>query len=590
MPFNTWTVDGVKGNDLGTSEMLIKDNEDSGQKMLETKLEKMSKDLEEVKLLNDQYQENWQLQLSQKHQVESVCDEVEMETTRTILHLQAEIAGLQSDLEGRLSSIAQENTELRSMVAKKEEEIRALCTEWERAIFELTTFLLDGSRSLRDACGQVESITGSLPDGNARIAEHIDMAVKSYMEKEETIHKLESSLEDAQKMILDMELKLGSLKEATATLSVFQQVHNEHNEDSVQLRMSLDEKTKMIRFLENELKYKDDQLRKAEKRADAAFLLVGRLSDSQNAVHTNVAGDISTPGQDAQIKLKSKTIVEDQGDRSHFITNELMAQVEWTIPEVFEMDASADAFCKDREIHMDHFKRSATIISPADMDLIMNPVKQNQDMRIEIKGLEMHESSACCATEVLIADTKKCLKLEDWHHILHQIQKELVCVNIKLSAIQNYVSSTMDLPNCKLIDNDLVDFDALSVDSSSISDSSTETESIDSGNILHGSGSTGRVKFPGKITEQLVNPKSEGGLVIQANNQESENTDHQVKSSFQNEVSTSFLRSELYATCEAFNKQKSLFSELLKELDKESFSCLKGMNSLHSTSFCIQSF
>ncbi|KAI9113846.1 hypothetical protein K1719_015097 [Acacia pycnantha] len=584
MPFNTWTVDDLEGHALGASDVLTKENEDNRQKMLEAKLEKMSKDLEEVKLLNDQYQEKWALKLSQKNQIESVCEEVEMETTRTILHLQEEIAGLQSDLEGRLCSIAQENTELRNMVATKEEEIRTLCMEWERAIFELTNFLLDGSRSLRDACGQVESITGSLPEGNTRIAEHIGMAVKSYMEKDETIQKLESSLEDAQKMVWDMELKVGSLKEATATLTAFQPGHNE---DSVHLRMLLDEKTNMLRLLENEVKYKDDQLRKAEKRADAAFLLVRWLSDSQNVV----AGDISNPGQDVHSKLDSRTTFEDQGDRTHLISNELMAQVELTIPEVLEMDAAADAFCEDREIHMAHFQTSTSSLSPADTDLVLNPVKQNQDPRTIIKDLKMHnKSSACCAADSLIADTEKCLKLEEWHHILHQIQKELVDMNIKLSIIENYINTEMYLSNCSLIDNDLMDFDASSADSSSVSDSSTDTESIVSGNILHGSRSTCTVKFPGKITEQIVNPKSEGGFAIEADNQKSENTDYQERNSIQREAAASFLRNELYATYEAFNKQNAHFSELLKELDNGSCSCVKEQGKEALCELMIQKF
>ncbi|XP_054821452.1 kinesin-like protein KIN-12C [Prosopis cineraria] len=570
MAFNTWTVDDVEGHALGASEMLTNNNEENRQKMLEAKLERMSKDLEEVKLLNDQYQEKWALQLSQKHQIESVCDEVEMETTRTILHLQEEIANLQSDLEGRLCSTARENTELRNMVATKEEEIRTLCLEWERAIFELTTFLLDGSRSLRDACGQVESITGSFPEGNARIAEHIGMAVKSHMEKEETIQKLERSLEEAQKMVLDMELKVSSLKEATATLSAFQQLHNE---DSVQLRVSLDEKADMLRFLENEVKCKDEQLRKADKRADAAFLLVRWLSDNQNIFHTNdLAGDISIPEQDVHSKLGSQTIFEEQGDRNHLISNELMAQVELTKTEVLEMNAAAEAFCEDREMHMADFQTSAFSLSPASRDFVLDPVKQNQDTRIKIKDLNMHNnSSACCAADTLIADTNKFLKLEDWPHILHQIQRELVDMNIKLSIIQNYTSTEMDLSNCSLIDNDLMDFDASSADSSSVSDSSTETESIVSGSILRGSRSKCGIKFPGKITEQIANPKSE----IQADNQESENTDHHVKISIQSKAAASFLRKELYATYKAFNEQNVHFSELLKELDDGSCSCIK---------------
>lgn len=240
----------------------------------EAKLERMSKDLKEVRLLNDQYQEKWALQLSQKQQMESVCQEVEMETTNTILHLQEEVASIQSELEGKLYSIDQENTKLRNVVAAKEEEMKSLCLDWEKAILELTTFLLEGSRSLRDACGQVQNISSSFPKVNAWIGEHVSMAVKKYIEKEETIHQLQSSLEDARKMALEMELKISSLKEATLTLSAFEHLDNENGiEEAFQLRVLLNEKANIIRTLENEIKYKNDQLCKTVKQADAAFLV-----------------------------------------------------------------------------------------------------------------------------------------------------------------------------------------------------------------------------------------------------------------------------------------------------------------------------
>ncbi|KAF7836879.1 kinesin-like protein KIN-12C isoform X1 [Senna tora] len=557
----TWETDGVLASKI------------EGQEVLEAKLEKMNKDLEEVKLLNDQYQEKWALQLSQKHQIESVCEEVEMETTRTILHLQEEIAGLQSDLEGRLSSIAQENTELRNMVATKEEDIRTLCSEWERAILELTTFLLDGSRSLKDACGQAESITCSFPEVNARISEHIGMAVRSYIEKEETIQQLQSSLEEAQKMLLDMELKISSLKDATVALSAFQQLQNnqgnEDNGDSIQLRMLLNEKTNMVRMLENEVKYKNDQLSKAEKQAEAAILLVKWLCDSQNVVHTNNdERDISIPKQDVHSKPGGQTTSENEGDRNHLILDDLIPQVELTKLAVSQMENASDAFHADRDMHRPNVQTSAFSLSPAHRDLVLDSVKQIQDFRIEVTDSKTHSKiSECCAADSLTTNTYKCLQFEDWHHVLYQIQQELVNMNIRLNIVENCISSKIYLSNCSLMDEDLVDSDDLSADSSSISDFSTEAESIASGSILHGSTNTRRFKSAGKITEHMVNLKSERGFATQADNQESKNIGHHMKSSIQSEAAASYLRNELYAIYEAFNKLHVNFSELLKELD-----------------------
>lgn len=567
MPSYTWAandvfINKIGGHALGASEMMANNN---GQKVIEDKLEKMRKDLEEVKLLNDQYQEKWALQQSQRHQIELVCEEVEMETTRTILHLQEEIASLQSELEGRLCSVAQENTELRNMVATKEEEIRTLCLEWERAIFELTSFLLDGSRSLRDACGQVESITCSFPEVNARISEHIGMAVKSYIEKEETIQQLQSSLEDAQKMVLDMELKISSLKEATVALSAFQQVHNDvGNDDSIQLRTLLNEKTNMVRMLENEVKYKNDQLSKAEKRADAAFFVVKWLCDSKNGVHTtDLEGDISFPEQDVHSKLGSQTISQNQGDRIHLIPNDLMARLELTKLEVLETGNASDSFCADREMQTTDFQTSAFSQSPPYRDWVLDSIKQ----------VQLSKSSQCCAADSLTTNTYKYLEFEDRHHTLHQIQKELVDMNIQLNIIENNISRNIDLSNCSLMDEDLVDSDASSADSSSLSDLSTEAESVASGNILHGSTSTCSFKFPGNITDS----KSERGFVTQPDTRESENTEHHMYGSLQSEAAVSCLRKELYATHGDFNNLYVRFSALLKEFDDGSCSYPKGI-------------
>ena len=59
MPSYNWAADDalenkIKGNVVDASVLLTKDNEYKNKKVLEAKLEKMSKDLDEIKLLNDQ--------------------------------------------------------------------------------------------------------------------------------------------------------------------------------------------------------------------------------------------------------------------------------------------------------------------------------------------------------------------------------------------------------------------------------------------------------------------------------------------------------------------------------------------------------
>ncbi|KAI4335052.1 hypothetical protein L6164_013735 [Bauhinia variegata] len=583
MPSYTWPADDdlankIERNDFPAPVMLAEDREYNDQRELEAKLEKLSKDLEEVKLLNNQYQEKWTLQLSQNLQTESVCEEVEMETTRTILHLQEEIAGLQSELEGRLGSITQENTDLRNMVAEKEEEIRTLHLDWERAIRELTTFLLDGSRSLKDARSQVESITCSFPQVNAWISEHVGMTVKSYIEKEETIQQLQSSLEDAQKTVLEMESKLSSLKEATIALSAFQQLGNDNSSEEVdQLRMLLNEKINMVRMLESEIKDKNNQLSKADKRADAAFVAVKWLYDRHKVAHKNdVQFSFSIPELDVHTEQSSHTNSEDQGVGTHLILNNLMGQVELEKLEILEMESAFNAICSDIKMQTAAFQTGVFGLSAAYRDLIQDLVKVIRDLRSEVRDLEMSSKRFEFYTvDSLTTNAYEYLKFEDQHHTLHQINKGLVGVNKRLDAIENSVGTKIDVSSYSLMNDDLADADSLSVDSSSVSDLSTQTESTASRNKLLDSPSSCSFQFTG---EQLVDLKPEIGSVSDADDQESENIEKLKKSSIQMEATASCLRNELDATYDDFSKLYVRFSALLKQLDNGTCSYATDLN------------
>ncbi|CAI9119063.1 OLC1v1020726C1 [Oldenlandia corymbosa var. corymbosa] len=190
--------------------------------VLQSKLEKLSQDLTMAQLLNSKYQEDHAMELLQNQQNQLVQAEVEMETTKTILHLQNEIALLHSELQGRLRLLEVENGSLRNCLAAKESELDTLCSDWERATIELTTFLLDGSKSLKDASSQVETITSLFPCDNIQISEQVERIAKLCIDKDESILLLKSSLEDAQRTVLEMEQKLNSLRGATIALTEVQ--------------------------------------------------------------------------------------------------------------------------------------------------------------------------------------------------------------------------------------------------------------------------------------------------------------------------------------------------------------------------------
>lgn len=219
---------------------------------LQIKLDTMTKDLEEARLLGYQYLEDRTSQLSRENQTDLIREEVELETTRTILHLQEEVAALQSEFQKKLYSVTEENKRLRNTVASKEDEIRALHAEWESASLELTSFLLDGSKSLRDASGQIKSIACSFPRGNFWVGEHVEKAAKSTVEKEETILLLQKNLEDAHTMVLQMEQKLSTLRGATMALTEIQGLEYDANSKEAS-QLMVGDKINLIEFHRPEL-------------------------------------------------------------------------------------------------------------------------------------------------------------------------------------------------------------------------------------------------------------------------------------------------------------------------------------------------
>ncbi|PWA46552.1 kinesin motor domain-containing protein [Artemisia annua] len=179
---------------------------------LQARLDKMTKDLEGLRILNDPL----------KDQVDLVHEEVEHEAAKAILQLQEELASLQVKYHRRLCTMSEENNKLKRIVADKEDEVYTLHSEWEKASLELTSFLLDGSRSLKDASSQIESIACSYPRHNVWVGENVKKAATVFIEKEQTILQLEKNLVDAQSTIQQMQEKLNSLRTATMALTEIQ--------------------------------------------------------------------------------------------------------------------------------------------------------------------------------------------------------------------------------------------------------------------------------------------------------------------------------------------------------------------------------
>lgn len=290
----TNTLDGHNTNrDVLNRNM---DVTEEGEKRIMTnefqvKLDMMTKDLEDARLLSSQYLNSNAVDLSRKHEAELICAEAEMEASKTILHLQEEVATLQSELQDIVHSMTQENDILRIKVAEKEDEKQELHEEWKRASLELTNILLEGSKSLKDASVQIEYISSSFPHVNIEIRERIERVVEVCMEKEEKSLLLEKSLEDAQKAVLQMEQRLNSLKGAAMVLTEVQQLEN--CASIKQMTTALDEKISIIDLFERKLKSKEDQLSEADECVNAALLVVNRLVDHMGFALTDNAKEDS---------------------------------------------------------------------------------------------------------------------------------------------------------------------------------------------------------------------------------------------------------------------------------------------------------
>ncbi|XP_018491783.1 kinesin-like protein KIN-12C isoform X2 [Raphanus sativus] len=282
-------VPRIEGHDfelngmVNNTDAVMKSDEGADRSVLQFKLRKVIKELEEAKTLNSHYEKEQKLLLSQQQDIEVVREQVETETARTILELQEEMIALESEFQGRICKLTEENQSMKDTITVREAEMRALNQDWEKATLELTNFIVDGSKSITDASTQIESIVCSFPHVNAWIGDYVEKAAKDCIRKEETIFLLQKSLEDARILLAEMDLKLNCLKDATIALNEFQLDGNAATtEESFRVSTELDRMSNEVDTLENDLKAKQCSILEAERHAEAAFSVKKWLSDSRN--------------------------------------------------------------------------------------------------------------------------------------------------------------------------------------------------------------------------------------------------------------------------------------------------------------------
>ncbi|XP_020108284.1 kinesin-like protein KIN-12E isoform X1 [Ananas comosus] len=273
----------------------LEKNQDIGKLLAELEQVKQDNDkfLELAKVDKEQDPERWKEQRSQSS-----------ESSSSIL-INADKAKFE-ELHKQVSILTRENSKFRDLVAAKEAEIAALSEEWEKAIVDLSSFLLDGCKSLEDASEHIGNVVKLCPHKNLWVNEQFERAVKMNIEKENLISDLQSKLHGARKTARELKTKLDSLRGAAIAISEVQQQENdEGNEELLHLKELLHEKDSQIEELENLVKSKEGLVVEAEKTADAASLVIQKLYDRSPAEPLDV-GEVTSTFDDLDPHCKVK--------------------------------------------------------------------------------------------------------------------------------------------------------------------------------------------------------------------------------------------------------------------------------------------
>lgn len=540
--------------------------------VLQKQLQKLSKDLEETRLLNCQYQEDHASMLSYQHQVEKVREQVETETARTIVYLQEEVACLQSKLQESLYSMTQENNRLKNSVAAKEVEIRALSSEWERATVELTSFLLDGSKSLKDASNQIGSIVSSFPHVNICISEHVEKAIKVCIEKEETILHLQRSLEDAQNMTAGMELKLSTLKGATIALNELRlQDNNEIADNAFKLGVLLNERIHDVKMLENKLKLKGDQVDEAEKCSEAALLVVKWLLDSPNfSNQADTDKGFSIPELLCSLEVGGNMELEMRTDmNASFADTEvyIKAQLEMDSLVVLESKKALNASFADTEEQMAVLETDILQVCFSCTDMVHELAREIYEMRHEILAMkESHKILQTYTVKPQSTETQKSLN-QSQCQMLHQIKDVLSKTNCRLNVIHDSINTKLRMSVGALKDEHLSEVDEINAECSTLG-SEFSNKSVDLEDSLD---ELSFICNCSETIEQPVDVKFRERMLLEYDDQEFD----KLKKHDQAVIST--LRRELKMAFSGFNKLFFQLNELLNQNNSEDFSFNKEM-------------
>ncbi|KAF3781795.1 Phragmoplast orienting kinesin 2 [Nymphaea thermarum] len=261
--------------DQSLEESLKNGGNDESQSQL--KLKRMQHSLEKARKLNLIYQSDQASQSTYEQEMDKVREQVEAETAQAIICLQEELAMVQQQanmitekdletgkmaklleesskgLQDTVSLLMKENSRLVEEVQKRDEEMKSLTEEWEKAACEIAKVLDDGHEAMENALYEVNSIAQSFPQ-RSWISIQVEKMISCILEKDAQIEDLKRCLMDAQAVGHDVEWKLQSLKDATVAVTEAQkQEINEKGNMILLLKSQLDEKGSEIIDLESKV-------------------------------------------------------------------------------------------------------------------------------------------------------------------------------------------------------------------------------------------------------------------------------------------------------------------------------------------------
>ncbi|WOH07405.1 hypothetical protein DCAR_0726835 [Daucus carota subsp. sativus] len=402
--------------------LLGEDNQDFNITELQVRLDMITGKLEEAHTLQSQNQEK-------------LCEEGKLESNIRTSHLLEEVVVFQSILMEKLCFMTEDNEKLRSEVVAREDKIKEINAEWEKASLELTSFLLDGSKSLRDATDQIEYITGSFAHVNIGLGEHIENAAKSCVEKENKILLLERSLEDAQKTVTLMEQNLISLRGAAIVLTELQQQENSSSKECIQMTTTLSDSKLPCR--------KAQTLKKHKSTAASLF-------------ETNMETDLGIVLEDDEDYTKKGTLAT-MDSKCSFLSDHNEFQDEFE--KLQKCDSAVNlSFSKSEIDGHSPGKGSCLIGSHALNCKSQQGLKSghNQFTMPEMIGvlrpadMVLHEADAsCCTTMKLVADGKvspDCRFFMQFEEACATLEEAEIMINALLKANEN---STLLASKCK---------------------------------------------------------------------------------------------------------------------------------------------